>query len=318
MENIFVGIDLGGTNIKVGCFDEHLNLLQKTSVTTQSDMGSGAVIDKVVKAVEDVLSSADKSLDSVAAVGIGTPGPARYREGIIIQCANMPNIKNFAIRDILSDRLGKPVIFENDANTACFGEHAIGSGKSVDDMVFFTLGTGIGGGIISNGKLLKSKGDNEAELGHIIIYADGRQCNCGQKGCVEAYASASSTARRAAEAVDAGEESSLKQLAEITCKDVFVHAEAGDKLAGEIVDGTAKALAIVCVNMSHVTDPQKFVFAGGMIAAGDVLLERVKHYFTEYNWKITDLEPAEICFATLGVDAGIIGAAALAKNMISD
>ncbi len=317
MENIFVGIDLGGTNIKVGCFDAELNLLKKTSVATQGDMGPEAVIDRIIQAVGEVLSTAGKSLDDVAAAGIGTPGPARYCDGIIIQCANMPKLKDFDIRGILSERLGKPVILENDANAACFGEHATGSGKGVDNMVFFTLGTGIGGGIISNGKLLKSSGDNEAELGHIIIQADGRKCNCGQKGCVEAYASAGSTARRAAEVVQAGEDSSLKQLEEITCKDVFEHAAAGDKLAERIVDETAKALAVVCVNMLHAIEPERFVFAGGMIAAGDALLGRIKRHFAEYIWDIKNEDAVEICFATLGEDAGIIGAAALAKNMLS-
>jgi len=200
---------------------------------------------------------------------------------------------------------------------ACWGEYAVGAGKGVKDMVFFTLGTGIGGGIISSGELVHGCAENAAELGHMIIYPDGRECNCGQRGCVEAYASADSTARRAREAVEGGAESSLKKVlnekGQITSKDVYEHLAAGDKLAKEIADGTAKALAITCINMLHTTEPKRIVFAGGMIAAGDILLNRIKDYFNEYIWTLKK-EPVEICFATLGEDAGIIGAAALARH----
>ena len=191
------------------------------------------------------------------------------------------------------------------------------STADIEDMVFFTLGTGIGGGVVVNGRLVKGCCGNAAELGHIIIYPNGRQCNCGQRGCVEAYASASSTAARAAEAVRAGEQSSLKKVLEekgqITCKDVYEHLAAGDKLAKKITDETAEALAIVCVNMLHTIEPERIVFSGGMIAAGDVLLGGIRHFFKKHIWTLKAESP-QICFATLGEDAGIIGAAALAKQ----
>jgi glucokinase len=218
---------------------------------------------------------------------------------------------------MLNEKLGAPIVFDNDANVACWGEYAVGAGKGVKDMVFFTLGTGIGGGIISKGELVHGCDENAAELGHMIIYPDGRNCNCGQRGCVEAYASADSTARRAAEALEAGAESSLKKVldekGQITSKDIYEHLANGDKLAKEITDGTAKALAITCINMLHTTEPKRIVFAGGMIAAGDILLNRIKDFFNEYIWTLKK-EMVEICFATLGEDAGIIGAAALAQH----
>jgi len=317
VNEIFIGIDLGGTNIKIGCFDSDIKLISKTSVPTRADMGPEVVIAKMAETVEKLLADADLSLQDVTAAGIGTPGPAKYREGIIIRSTNMPEFKNVPIRQMLSSKLGKPVVFDNDANVACWGEYAVGAGKGVEDMVFFTLGTGIGGGIINDGKLLHSCGDNAAELGHIIIHPGGRKCNCGQRGCVEAYASANSTAKRAAEAIEAGAKSSLKKVldekGEITSKDVYEHLTAGDKLAKKITDETAEALAILCINVLHTTEPKRIVFAGGMIAAGDVLLERIKHYFNEHIWSLKK-EPVEICFATLGEDAGIIGAAALAKQ----
>jgi glucokinase len=318
MANLLIGIDLGGTYIKVGCFDTQLKLLAKTSAPTEVEKQADVIVENIAKASKQCVAKAGFSTNDVIAVGLGCPGPARYNEGIIDAATNFPTFRNVPIRKMLSDKLGgKTIVFDNDANVACFGEFVAGAGKGVNDMVFFTLGTGIGSGIISEGKLLRGSGGNAAELGHTIIYADGRLCNCGQKGCAEAYASASNTAKRAAEAIEAGENSSLKKLLDekgrITCKDVYDHLKAGDKLAKKITDETAKALAILCINTLHATEPQRIVFAGGMIAAGDILLNRIKDYFNEQIWKLKK-ETVEICFATLGEDAGIIGAAALAAE----
>lgn len=317
MSETFVGIDVGGTNIKIGLFDTGLKMLSKTSVTTDADMGPEVVIDKMAQTVKDLLAETGLSLKDVTAIGIGTPGPAKYSEGIIIRSTNMPKFKNVPICRMLNERLGAPVVFDNDANVACWGEYAVGAGKGVEDMVFFTLGTGIGGGIVSSGELVHGCDENAAELGHTIIYPHGRRCNCGQQGCVEAYASADSTARRATEAIEGGVESSLGKVLEkkgkITSKDIYEHLAAGDELAREITDGTAEALAITCINMLHCTEPKRIVFAGGMIAAGDLLLDRIRHFFDQHIWTIKK-EEVEICFATLGEDAGIIGAGALARH----
>ncbi len=318
MSEIFVGIDLGGTFIKVGCFDSQLKSLSKISAPTEAEKKAKVVIENMARAAEKCVADAGFTMDDVPAVGLGCPGPARYNEGIIEAATNFPTFRNIPIRKMLNDRLGgKTIVFENDANVACFGEFAAGAGKDVDDMVFFTLGTGIGGGIINKGKLLSGAGDNAAELGHIIIYPDGRLCNCGQRGCVEAYASATNTAKRATEAVEKNQPSSLKKVldekGEITCKDVYDHLKAGDKLAKQITDETAKALSLVCINMLHATEPKRIVFAGGMIAAGNILLNRIKDYFNEHIWNLKK-ETVDICFATLGEDAGIIGAAALAMQ----
>jgi len=321
MADIFIGIDLGGTNVKIGCFDAELHLLGKTSIPTQADMGPEDVIDRTGRVVEELLAKAGASASELAAVGVGTPGPARYREGVLIKLCNLPNFVDVPLRQMLADRLGVPAIIENDGNAACYGEFVAGAGKDIEDMVFFTLGTGIGGGIVCEGKLVHGSGDNGAELGHMIIYPGGRLCNCGQRGCVEAYASASNTARRATEAVEQGEESSLKKVlgekGEITSKDVYEHLKQGDALAGRIADETAEALAILCINMLHVTEPKRIVLAGGMIAAGDVLLNAIREHFEKHIWSLKK-ETVEICFATLGEDAGIIGAAALAREMICE
>ncbi|MBN2455876.1 MAG: ROK family glucokinase [Sedimentisphaerales bacterium] len=317
MNRIFVGIDLGATNIKFGCFNGEMELLGKTSVPTNADMGPEAVINRMDQTVRELISEKSFSLDNVIAVGMGSPGPAKYRDGIIIASTNMPKFRNVSICRILGEKLGKPVVLDNDANVACWGEYVVGAGKGVKDMVFFTLGSGIGGGIICDGELVRGWDGNGAELGHIIYRPGGRSCNCGQRGCVEAYASANSTAKRATEAIEASEKSSLEQVlkekGQITSKDVYEHLAAGDDLARRVTDETAQALAILCVNMLHVTEPRRIVFAGGMIAAGDILLERIRYYFGRHIWTLKK-EPLEICFATLGEDAGIVGAAALARH----
>ena len=318
MSEVYVGIDLGGTNIKFGVFDSEMDLIAKDAIRFDAQMEPAAVIEQMAQAIEKMLSANGLSADDVAYIGWGNPGPAKYKEGIIEAATNLPRFRNTPVAKMLSERLGKPVVFENDANVACWGEHACGAGKGVDDMIFFTLGTGIGGGIINKGKLLVGCGDNAAELGHLIIYGNGRQCNCGQRGCAEAYGSASHTAGRAMEELEAGAESSLqkiyKEKGEVTCKEVFEAMKAGDAFAEKIVDGTAEALALLCINSLHFTEPSRIVFAGGMIAAGDVLLKKIREQFDKHIWHLRK-ETVEICFATLGEDAGIIGAAALARQM---
>ncbi|NQV32159.1 MAG: ROK family protein, partial [Phycisphaeraceae bacterium] len=184
---------------------------------------------------------------------------------------------------------------------------------------FFTLGTGIGCGIVSQGRLIQGATGNAAEVGHMIVEPSGEPCNCGQQGCVEAIASASNTARRATAAVKNGQASSLKQTldnnGEITCKDVYEHLAQGDDLAKRITHETHQALAIMCVNMLHVTDPARIVFTGGMIAAGDPLLTGIRNEFNKRMWTLRK-ESVEIVFASLGEDAGVIGAAALGREAV--
>jgi len=318
MSQILIGIDLGGTNIKIGCFDPDLRLIGRTSVPTAADMCADAVVDRLGRAVEGLVREGGSDKQDMAAAGIGTPGPADYRKGIIFQCANLPTFRDVPLRRMVSDRLGCPVAFDNDANVACYGEFAVGAGRDTQDMVFFTLGTGIGCGIVAQGRLIQGATGNAAEVGHTIIYPDGRLCGCGQRGCVEAYASASSTAKRATEALLAGEASSLREVleqnGEVTSKDVYEHLSRGDALASRIADETAKALAVVCVNMLHTTDPARIVFAGGMIAAGDALLNGIRTAFARQIWHLKK-EAVEMVFASLGEDAGIIGAAALARDL---
>jgi glucokinase len=237
---------------------------------------------------------------------------------MIIRSANLPGFEQFTIRSAVTGALDLPGILDNDANAACWGEFCFGAGRGIMDMVMFTLGTGIGGGIVCHGRLVHGAADNAAELGHMIIIPQGRSCNCGQQGCLEAYASANQTARRAEEALAQSKKRSalrslLKKNGSLTCKDVFDQAQAHDKLARSIVDGTAQALAQACICMNHITEPTRIILAGGMAQAGQFLIDQVRHFYKKMIW-LADDGAMEICLTQLGPYAGLIGAAALAQH----
>lgn len=322
MADYLLGIDLGGTNIKIGCFNTKLNLIGKISVPTGENMKPEDIVEKFHSGSEELLKQNGLSLNDICAVGVGAPGIIDVNTGIVMAAPNLPLFLNVPLRDLVSKRLGKPAIIENDANAACWAEYVIGAASQTEHMIMLTLGTGIGGGIICDGQLIHGPAGGAAELGHIIIFPDGRSCGCGQKGCVEAYASASSTARRAEEAVQNGADSSLTNVlsenGSITCKDVFASAAKGDKFSEQIIDETAKALALTCVILANTTDPESIVFAGGMIAAGDALMGRIRHHYKQQIGPLYGKEKTELCFATLGEDAGIIGAASLALTALDN
>ena len=313
----FFGVDLGGTNVEMGLLDEEGAIVAHVAEPTNAQEGPQSLVERVAEACRGLAKQAQVPSDEIKALGIGSPGPMSMSQGKLINLGNLPGFNNFFLRAELSRRLELPALLENDANSACWGEFWLGAGRDVNDMVLFTLGTGIGGGIVIGGELIHGSDENAAELGHMIIQTYGRQCTCGQKGCVEAYASATATVARAMEALDDGRKSELvdvrRQNGTLTCKDVFDCAGTGDPLANEIVNGTAKALAQICVSMRHITEPEMVVLTGGMIKAGDILLDRVRSFYEEMVWNLKP-EPMDICFAELGGHAGFIGAAGLAVH----
>ena len=319
MTDYFVGVDLGGTNVVLGLVDTEGNVVGRTSRPTDVKAGPNALVERIGDSFRELTAQIDVNNEQVKAVGIGSPGPLSVKQGKIINAGNLPGFENFALRAEVSGLLGVPGILDNDANSACWGEFWRGAGRGSTDMVMFTLGTGIGGGIVSAGELLRGSEDNAAELGHMIIEPSGRLCSCGQRGCLEACASANHTAARAQQALKdrSGESSLLREFlqdnGELTCRDVFDCAEKGDSLANEIVDGTARALAQACVNVRHIVEPQIVVLAGGMINAGDILIERISRFYEEIMWTLKP-EPMAIELALLGEDAGVIGAAGLALH----
>jgi glucokinase len=215
----------------------------------------------------------------------------------------------------LRSRLGVPIVLENDANAAAFGEHWVGAGRGGGDLVMLTLGTGVGAGVILNGRLLHGHFENAAELGHMIVVPNGLPCPCGQRGCLEAYASAASVARRAVSAVAGGEPSALRGLADggypIDAEQVARLAQEGDKVCHRIWEEACIYLALACVNVEHAFNPAMIVLGGGLAAAGSFLLDGVHDHFLRQRWSFGDDAPT-IALAALGDDAGVSGAAGLA------
>lgn len=321
MKGYCVGVDLGGTNIKAGLLDANARVLSSFSIPTEVDKGNEVVVNNIVSAAERAVQEAGVPKAEVLGIGIGSPGPMSHRKGLIINPGNLQSLKNTPIRDIMRKRTGIQCTLENDANAAAWGEYWAGAGKDVTDMVMFTLGTGVGGGVIVDGKMIRGYFENGAELGHIIVNPGGRQCSCGQKGCVEAYSSAYYLARHAEELIRAGQSSSLQQYMGgnqmVLAEQVVEAAKAGDAVAQKAWHDACYYLAVATVTMQHVSNPQRVVMAGGLIAAGDFLLHPLRKMFRELTWKLLDDSPElqdfpEILFATLGNDAGFIGAAGCA------
>ncbi|MCG3127718.1 MAG: Glucokinase [Phycisphaerae bacterium] len=312
--SLAIGIDLGGTFIKGGLIDADGAVLQRDSVETQANRGAEHVIARIADLVRRL---AGEHRGHLAAVGVGAPGPMSHTAGVIYAAPNLPGWKNVPLRDLLSRATGVPCEIENDANAAAYGEYRAGAGRQVRDLVFLTLGTGIGGGVVIGGQLVRGKFDNAGEVGHMIVEPDGRPCPCGQAGCLERYASARAIGVRVTEAIRAGAKSALQARVvageEPDAADVQRAADAGDPVCRRIWDDACRYLALACCNLRHLLNPELIVLGGGLINAGAALLSCVQTHFDRVCWKIAPDAP-QIVLATLGTDAGIIGAAALARE----
>jgi glucokinase len=241
--------------------------------------------------------------------------------GLILDPPNLQPWKNVPVRQHVQQEFGIPTAFQNDANAAAYGEFWAGAGRSVRSLVMFTLGTGIGGGIILGDRVLEGEHSHGAELGHMKIeMTRPRRCGCGRLGCLEAYASAIAVVKRAQEALaeDGGRSALhavLRRQEELTARDVFVAAAQGDGLAAKIVEDTAYYLAVGAMNLMHVINPDMVVFGGGMIAAGEGFLERIRHHVNELAFPVPAARTL-IRYAQLGGDAGFIGAAACGRQLV--
>lgn len=320
----FVGIDLGGTNIKMGVVDDRGQPLSWLTIPTHVEQGPEDAARRMGEAVQRVIEQAGLRREDIARVGLGSPGTMDIPAGKLVVPANLKGWEHFPIRDRVAYHCGLPVTFANDATAAAYGEFWVGSGRDFHSMVLLTLGTGIGCGIIIGDLLLDGEHSHGGEFGHTIIDCDddARVCACGRRGHLEAYASATAVIRRTCEQLDAGRPSTLHQrLAqgeEITPLLVEQEAQAGDALCLEIIFDTAKYLGIGMVNLMHTIDPNGILVGGAMTFGGNTtdlgrqFLGRIKEEIRQRAYAV----PAEntvIDFASLGGDAGYIGAAGIAR-----
>ncbi len=317
MAENFIGIDLGGTNIKAGVVGRSGTQLSKVSIPTCSELGPDGVVQRMCQAAESAMTEASLDKGDIDAIGIGAPGALSHKRGVIISPPNLPGWSNVPVRDMIGGHFNLPTTLENDANAAAWGEFWVGAGKGTDSLVIFTLGTGIGGGIVLNGRFIRGFFDNGAEIGHMIIDPNGEKCNCGQQGCFEAHASASHTARIATAAIQSGRTSSMKAIldqgGEIDTELILKHKLAGDGLAEEVWDATCKAIAVGSINLSHIINPEVIVLSGGLVYAGDELLKPIEKHFRQLRSPAFGDNYPRIVLAQLGNDAGLIGAAGAAK-----
>lgn len=311
MKNYVVGVDLGGTKISCALADLEGNVISQHTVPTDAFEGEAAVLGRIVSSIDRVIEEGKVTNDDIKAIGIGSPGPLDAKAGIIITTPNLP-FKNFNLVKPLTERFNVPVYLDNDANVATIGEFMFGAGKGTENMIFFTVSTGVGGGAILNGKIFRGSTSNALEIGHATVAADsGLRCNCGNIGCLEALASGTAIGRRAKDAVSTNVETSLKKYDNVTSYEVFVESAAGDKVAIDIRDTALNYLGIGVANAIATFDPDMVVIGGGVSKAGDVVFEKVQEVVNTRCFK-SMAEHCKVVPAGLGTDAGVVGAVALA------
>ena len=321
--SFFVGIDLGGTNVRAGVVDDSGNSLSIASVPTEATRGPDVGLDNIARAVELAVDESSVSMADIVAIGLGSPGTMDIPTGMLLRPHNLPGWEDLPIRQRVADRFSKPTVLQNDANAAAYGEFWVGGGKDARSLVFWTLGTGIGCGIIIGDVIVEGEHSHGAECGHIIIEMDnGRLCDSGQYGTLEAYAGAKSLVRRCEELLASGRESLIpKKIAAgetLTPLLIAQAAEEGDQLADELIMETARYMGVGTTTLMHAIDPGMVLFGGAMTFGRDQtdlgrrFLQRIKDEVKVRAFPVP-YEKTTLDYATLGGDAGYIGAAGCAR-----
>ena len=311
-----IGIDVGGTGIQVGLVSEDLQIISESSIPTRTDIPFEEQVKHIAECVLSVIASAGLDADTVGSVGVGIPGIASA-DGEIIKCTNM-GWHHVPFSDVFQRFYNKPVFVDNDANVAALAESVAGVSAGTSSSVFITIGTGIGSGIIINGKIWKGCHGIGGELGHVIFDLDGVPCSCGNHGCLERYCSATAIIRMGREAVKQHPDSLMLQLAEndpsaINAKIIFDAARKEDPVAVEVYHRFIGYLAQAVASVVNLIDPEVIVLGGGVSKAGSFLLRPLIREFPRYV--LFDDQPLpEIKLAVLGPEAGIIGASMLSES----
>lgn len=317
-EKWVVGIDLGGTTVKIAFLTIDGSMIDNWEIPTDNSNEGANITGDIAKSINEKLTEWKHNKEDVLGVGMGAPGPFDYETGVIYNTVNLGWPDNFPLKESLERDLDLPVILDNDANCAALGEMWKGTGEGYKNLVCVTLGTGVGGGIIVDGKIVQGAKGAAGEIGHITsIVENGAPCNCGKSGCLETISSATGIVRIAKEKLAENPNSSLQKILQdngsLSAKDVFDQANAGDVLANDVVSFVALHLGLVLANIANTLNPEKIVLGGGVSKAGDVLLKPVNEYFKKYSFSAV-AQSTVIDVATLGNAAGVIGAALLAKK----
>jgi len=311
-----IGVDLGGTKMLIGVLSE----AGTEPLYEQREASTGQTEDELVELLVREVTEARDARRGVEAVGLGIPATIDHDKGIAVSAVNLP-LADLAIRDIVSERVGLPVFVDNDGNVAAYAEYLYGAAQGMPHMVMLTVGTGIGGGLVLNGEIYRGSTGAGAELGHIVIQADGPPCqgNCPNHGCVESLASGTALGREGRAVAESTPDSALGKLLaegrEVDGKAVTEAALAGDEIAIGVFDLIGGRLGVACSSLANIFQPNAIVVGGGVIAAGDLLLEPARRELRQRA--LNPMNKTPILEATLGNDAGMIGAAAMARNELA-
>lgn len=311
---MYIGIDLGGTNIAAGIVDEKGKIIAQGSVPTLSERHYSEIVKDMADLCKKLISDNGFNLNDIKAIGIGSPGSIDNKNGVVVYANNI-KMDNAPIAAELKKYIDLPINIENDANAAAYGEYVI-NGGGVDDFVFITLGTGVGGGVIINKKIYRGFNGAGGELGHTTLIHNGELCTCGNKGCWEAYASVTALIRQTKEAIEKNPDSLMAKIAseegKVSGRTAFEAAKKGDKAAQEVVDKYIAYVADGIMGMINIFQPEKLVIGGGISKEGDYLLKPIIEHVNKYGYN-KYMTKTEISIATLFNDAGIIGAALSAR-----
>jgi len=306
--SLTIAIDIGGTHIRAAAYDPDGSVEPVAHTRAKSLAHMPGVFDRLVSAVETVWQNGQ-----VSAIGIASPGPLDPYSGVILDTPNIPQWKNFPLAPKLSERFGVPVYLDNDANMAGLGEWQFGAGNGHSDLVYITISTGIGGGVISNNRLLQGYRGMGAELGHMLIDPDGPLCGCGQPGHVESFSSGPAIVRYVTEQLAAGQKTSLHVNPGLTPAQIADAAMTGDALAVSAFERAGHYLGIAVANYLAIFDPSILIFGGGVSQVGDLLFKPFEESLRRYVFHPHYLDNLTITKAALGDDAGLLGAFALAR-----
>lgn len=318
MSQLYLGVDLGGSNISAALLTARGKIVRLEKTQTLAEEGPDKVIRRIVGLIRSLQKNAGIQARNVAAIGIGAPGIIDIGRGVVLSSPNLPGWKNIPLRRKLQAAFKRPVIIENDANVAAYGEKWQGAGAGYQDLVVYTLGTGIGGGIILGGEIYHGHCFGAGEIGHHTILPDGPICGCGNRGCLEALASGTAIGRAACQALQSGEvntDSPLHRLCHgestlVTAKMVFQAAAKGDPVAKRVIEDAARYLGIGIANIVNVLNPELIIIGGGVSIAGEALLRPVRAEVKRRALK-DNLACVKIVGATLADQAGVIGAAGI-------
>ncbi|MDZ5471004.1 ROK family glucokinase (plasmid) [Bacillus sp. 31A1R] len=320
-EKWLVGVDLGGTTTKLAFINYYGEIIHKWEIPTDnSDEGKNITIN-IAKSIDQTLEELEQHKSKLIGIGMGAPGPVNYSTGVVYNTVNLGWRDNYPLKDLLEVETGLPAWIDNDANCAALGEMWKGAGEGAKDLVCVTLGTGVGGGVISNGNIVQGVSGAAGEIGHITaVPVGGAPCNCGKTGCLETIASATGIVRIATEKLESANQTTTGELVslfntngKVSAKDVFDTAKNSDSIAIETIEDVSHHLGLALANIANTLNPETIVIGGGVSKAGDILLNKVKSNFERFAFPRVK-ESTSLAIATLGNDAGVIGAAWLMKN----